>query len=165
MWILKRKKKLCKLKLFHYNYYSTQRFFFKRWKPHHTFASPYTFISSTISTSSLSLTLYCFPTYLKNGFQHSEKLFHEFLIWNWFSCIFEFSFKMKTFLPSRFASKNTFFIYLLLLKRRKKKLFCFIWRPNNRREREWRRNLIYICGAPPERDKSKNRKFNPTTHG
>lgn len=113
-------KKLCKLKLFHYNYYSTQdsllslamvtaSYYIARLS--HSF-------HSTLSTSFLVLLLPTYPDVEREGelSPGKKKLFHEFLIWNWFSCIFEFSFKDgKALIPPA----TTFFIYFSYWERGK----------------------------------------------
>lgn len=69
---------------------------------------------------------------------------------------------MKIFFLPRFASKNTFFIYFLLLKRRKKSFSASCEDPTID-EREWRWNLIYMCGAGGGSKRVKqDRELNPT---
>lgn len=139
-----KEKKLWKLKLFHYyNYYSIQRFNVSRFflsKPHHIRYFPH--IRKMVLSSFASV----------------WELFHEFLIWNWFSWIFELSSEW-TF-PSlllkvarKLANENNFSFILLYWKRRRK-FFCFTWRPNNRWELKKKFNL-YGCDG-------RKRDFNPT---
>lgn len=152
-FLTKRQKKLCKLKLFHYNYYSTQRFPFissyERWKPHRTFVSSASFLSCSLLACHISE---------EKRFRALEKLFYEFLMWNWFSCIFEFSlYRLRRTIPflillplafrPRYQQIYIFHLFLLL---KRKRFFCFMWRPNNRREEDWRRKSHFMCEESEE---------------
>lgn len=136
-----RRKKLCKLKLFHYNYYSIQRFnvFLFLLKPHHIRYFPH------IRKMVLSF------------FTRERKLSHEFFLWNRFSWIFELSFTLAREDASKYTFFHFFFFLSLLLKKMKEALFCFMWRLNNRWEKLNKKFNLYGNGV-----KGGKKNFEPT---
>lgn len=138
MWILKRKE-LCKLKLFHYNYYSTQRF--PAWKMEnrtvHTLHHTHSFLPHYPHPC-------CCLSHISEEMVSSARktiswIFHVKLV---FMHFWVFFLRWTISFPTRALYQQIYIFHLfLLLKRRKERFLCFMWRPNNRRAKDWRREI------------------------
>lgn len=156
MWNVKRKKKLCKLKLFHYNYYSTKILCLRNDSNRIAYFLPFTIVPSTLSTSFLSPHIRRMVS--SGAWKTISWISHMKLVFMHF-WVFFFKMENSPRLQHRALHQQLYIFHLFLLLKTRESFLCSC-EDLTIDEWDWRRNLIYVWG-----EWSKRKRFNPRLHG